>query len=554
MTRLKSRIAAISQSGVRLAAVIGGTMLTAQAATVPTFEAKVDSRGFVDVWQLRDALGQVEPLVADDNTDGCYREGDEGEDPGPMTPQQKAALQKNLVKSAMAEKACATRIQTRFANYQRIQNAFNAAWMPALLTAVKKGDKVAEVILIRCDSSPVLTRDQYPSTCAGGPEIRRQAIHRLRQTGFPAAVRIEDEPGFCESKSCGSRSPAGLEVLQGLVLKALQQGNFGQIPYETITTFGVKNDPKLEYRLARNKALIEAASQDVPRAFLVHSADIPGAASFEKLNVNRTALRPAVLTWGPELLYGDGGNGLSFNHQDHWRYVPFEPTLCYWHLGPLSPCQRVGFGLSGEYYSHMDVKDPDFEKDLKALLRATEENITNLLEQDPRWGIFLMSRVGYHGWVPMGQQTSSSTLDAAWLGQWKSSDPDIPRETVADIVQDGNRTRMTTRTVASKGMQLSRDLLDVSNCILRYSGGSTPLGFGADRAQLERIHLGDASTGVDLLDPKKRYKQVLMQCKNAEGPDSEAIRFLLLAGDTMLEVAGHLSQRQYMRVRAFKRQ
>lgn len=46
--------------------------------------------------------------------------------------------------------------------------------------------------------------------------------------------------------------------------------------------------------------------------------------------------------------------------------------------------------------------------------------------------------------------------------------------------------------------------------------------------------------------------------KNAENPESDAIRFLLLADDTMFEVASSLSQRfvnsKYVDIRVFKRQ
>lgn len=555
---MKFRFSAASHYVARMALVIVGTLLTAKAAPLPSFEAKMDVRGYVDVWQLRAALNQVEPFVADDNTDSCSPKGDEGEDPGIPTPQQRAALQRQLAKSVAAEKACATRIQTRFANYQRIQNAFNSAWMPTLLSAAKKGDKVAEVILIRCDSTPVLPRDQYPSTCSTQPEVRQQAIQRLRQAGFPAAIPIEDELGFCEFKNCGSRSPAGLETLQGLVLKAFEQGNFSQVPYEAITQFSVDKDPKQEYRLARNKALIEAARQDVPKVFLIRSEGNRDASNFEQLNVNRATLRPGVLTWGAELLnYYDSG-ALSVDHKDHWRSVPFAPTLCAQQQGLLNPCLRVGFGLSGKYVSYMEFRDPDFEKDLKHILRSAEDSISKILMQDPRWGIFLLNRVGFHEWSPMGIQTNSSKLDTAWLGNWKSIESFANWDTYAEIAQENNETRMTTRTQVPKSNQLPPAWQDVSDCTLRYSGGSTPLGFGESGTQLARIGLGEAPSGFNLLDPKKRYKQVLMQCKNAESSESDAIRFLLLAGDTMFEISGNLSQRfartVYVEVRVFKRQ
>lgn len=537
-------------------------------AEVPDFypAPKVDSRGYIDVWALREDLAKVEPFVADDNTDACFGEGDEDADESRLTAKQRKRLEQQRARELVRAKACEANVQKRFADYQRLKSLFNEAWMPLILEAIKTGDKVAEVILIRCDTSPVLDRTRYISTCADGRSNSQRAVARLRQIGFYPAVPISEEPGYCEFDGCGEPSPKGREILQGIVLKAFQHGNFGEFRYEATGYWAVPDDA-LAYRLARKKALIEAARQDVPRAFLI-DPEGRGHAFAVDLAVNRLPRRPTSLTWGPEIL--SESNLIEGFIRDHWRTRPFSPKLCKG--GVFSPgngvCKDVAFGRQIPLNPKMGYNDPQvtdatFEKDLKTLLDTAEANITKYLAQDPRWAVFLVNRGGHHEWLPERTELKSGILDQSWLGQWglvrsyvNFVPVDAPGEVNVVITQDSDVARITL----GSSQPLYAPLQDATNCSLRYSGGSTPFGFGtAEHAAgffsgvLPSFVRPNLLNGFELLDPKKRYKQVLMQCPEAEMPNNDRVRFLLLVEDVLLEIAADQTAGKNLHIRHFER-
>ena len=527
---------------------------------------KVDSRGYIDVWALRADLAKVEPFVADDNSDGCYREGDGDADEGRLTAKQKKRLEQQRSRELEREQACSAKVQKRYADYQQLKSRFNDAWLPLMLEAIKKGDTVAEVILILCDTTPVLDRTRHISTCADGQSNPLQAIARLREIGFYPAVPIDHEPGYCEFKGCGSPSPKGRETLQEIVLNAFRHGNFGEFRYEATGYWGVQEDA-LAFRLARNAALIEAARQDVPRAFLI-DPDGRGHAFARGLAINRLPRRPESLTWGPEKL-GES-NLIERSRRDHWRTLPFSPTLCKGDV--FAPgrgiCKEVEFGRHiprdpKMMYPDPLVTDANFENDLKMLLDKTEANIGRYLNQDPRWAVFLVNRVGHHEWLPERTESKSGVLDQSWLGQWalvrsyvNFVPVEAPGEVNAVITQANNVARITLRSA----QPLYAPLENATNCTLRYSGGSTPFGFGtAEHAArffegvLPLFIRPNLPQGFELLDPKKRYKQVLLQCPEAEMPNNDRVRFLLLVGDVLLEIAADQTERKNLHVRHFER-
>lgn len=91
--------------------------------------------------------------------------------------------------------------------------------------------------------------------------------------------------------------------------------------------------------------------------------------SFRTLSLNRPrALTPGYLTWGRELHYG-GSPSIYTGRTQFW------PS---WQL--------------------QDDTDAAVEK---------------LLKQEPRWGVFLLRRVGRHEWVPYGAVSDTGRLDAA---------------------------------------------------------------------------------------------------------------------------------------------
>lgn len=141
----------------------------------------------------------------------------------------------------------------------------------------------------------------------------------------------------------------------------------------------------------------------------------------------------------------------------------------------------------------------------------------------------------------------------------------------AQVRRVGDEFRITIQTGRSDA-----PLADVADCRLRYSGGltylpelnakgqqspqRTALGYfysvSTGRAPASFSEDGAADAALAPLDVKKRYRQVLMQCDAAEGDNNDRLRFLLLAGDTLVEFAADgdsgvpLSVRHYVRVPA----
>lgn len=514
----------------------------------------VDRNGRIDVWQLRRDLAQVESLVAGDNTDHCYSEGGGGEEnESPLSESERQRQQLAIQETHTATKACEADVHERYATYKRVQDAFNAAWLPVLQDAVKKGDMVAEVIMRQCDTTPVLDRSRIESSCDEDPQRRIIAAKRLREIGFRPAIDIVSEPGYCEFSSCGSRSPKGREALQEIVLNAFRHGNFGSVHYEATGYWEVKNDPRLEKQLKHNASLIEAARQDVTRAFRFVGRDSESR-NEAALKLNRKPSRPIHLTWGPETIRPDG----TRLEENHWRSYS-NAALCT-----------------------NNVEFRQMVSDLRNLLRETEDNIAQYLKQDRRWAVFLMQRVGHHEWVPWeqdGASVSHDEFDPLWLGHWELSQTitefappggSSQGEGSADISRLGGATRITIRTRHPK----SPPLRDVADCELRYSGGlthysmkgsisHTPLGDaddlgkdanrGFDYKGYNWLNADGKINGLEPLEQDKRYPQVLMQCSDAEMQNNDMVRFLLLAGDTLIEVASRAPACEPLYIRHFKR-
>jgi hypothetical protein len=437
---------------------------------------KVDARGFIDVWQLRGDVAEVEARETNDNADQCYIEGDPDE--------KRAPSPREVKRRALAEQACVEKVRRDFAAYRKIFASFNAAWLPVMREAIRKGDGVAEVILLQCDTTSAFDRSGIDSSCHPEPAVKAKANERLAKIGFTPAY----EPSF--------------------------------------------------------------SYDDSRRAFTLRR-DGPGTGwnteSFGTLRLNRKPLTPGRLTWGSEA-----------------------------HAGG---------------YSH-----PPDKRRPRGNIEEGEAYIDKYLKQDPRWSVFLLHRLGHHEWVPEGMKSTTHALNSEWVGIWQMergtkdwASPMEPRKGRAIIKQNGEFTQITIDAERE-----TEPLLNVTDCTLRYSGGltyrpeqsdvasvSTILGYflptGAHRlrgsradtdrvfreirARTETLRDRDAITKVlaslDLavneiltgtfwgnrtnkeavapFDPKKNYRQVLMQCRNAESDESSRLRFLLLAGDTLVE-------------------
>lgn len=506
--------------------------------------AVVDAHGRIDVWALRRDVAEVETHVAGDDTDHCSPEGDEGEEP-------------SAAEAARAEaesRACVAATEKAYADYRRYRDAFNAAWLAPLRKAMEHGDAVAEVILRQCETTPVLDRRGIESTCDDDESRQAIARTRLAKIGFVPAMDPQRDIVDWQRQPDGKRA---LRENQLHVLEALRHGAMG-FDFMYISAGGNVAHDAGDVDAFRRWALVEAAMQDAPRAFTIlphtNSAGWKTAA-FAALRLNRTPLTPGFLAWGPELYYG--GSPSPWSGIDYWRSGPKIV-----HSGNA----QVAVG---------GPDDAEFRRELADTLAAAEAGIDRYLRQDPRWAVFLLHRVGHHEWVPDGMRSDTGRLDASWDGDWE-----LVREASnwlgpmreahghARIRRDaGGDARIDVRAG-----QAAEPVLDVEDCGLRYSGGltyfpqMTPAGQSPQLTTLGYFYAGggtkpgsfgddgDNAAAVAPFDPRKRYRQVLMQCANAEAPDNDRVRFLLLAGDVLVEFAvGKSSTGTDLHVRHYER-
>jgi len=205
-----------------------------------------------------------------------------------------------------------------------------------------------------------------------------------------------------------------------------------------------------------------------------------------------------------------------------------------------------------------------------AFIQQENEDIDRYLKEDSRWGVFLIHRIGYHEWVPERMKSTTHLLDPSWEGEWELKKrannwtlPMEPAQGSVSIKRDGEFMKITIDARITR-----HPLKNVTNCTLRYSGGltylpeltsdgqssaRTILGYfykpGASRIARSAFRKsgvfvkdGQNKQAVEPFDPKKRYKQVLMQCSNAESDKSANMRFLLLADDVLVEFGGYQDQ------------
>lgn len=268
-----------------------------------------------------------------------------------------------------------------------------------------------------------------------------------------------------------------------------------------------------------------------PRAFTFYRtrAHVWNTDSFACISLHREPLVPGYLVWGKELNYG-GGNSL---------------------------------------YTGLSFHDPSKEEIAKA-----EAEIDRYIQQDPRWSVFLLKRIGRHEWEPAGTKSTTHMLDSTWEGVWELEKGThdwtkkmTARNGYAEITRDGEFFRISISAAFPQ-----EPMLDVDNCILRHSGGvtftpgispskgqkatQTSLGYfyaAAERRSGSFWGDGMIDEAVAPLDPKKHYQQVLMQCQNAESDDNSRVRFLLLAENTLIEVAASSAHNSDLSVRHYRR-
>jgi formylglycine-generating enzyme required for sulfatase activity len=491
----------------------------------PTYQPspRVDNRGFIDVWQLQKDVIAVDSLYATDDTDDCYYEGDPEYTP---TPEQQAREQQE-------EQACERKTMQAYKIYEEARTAFNQAWRPLLLQAIRKGDPVAEVIMLQCDTTTSLDRVGLVSTCARDAGRRAKAAQRLKQIGFVPAIDSRRE--IIDDK--GNPGPQR-RFNQLAALNLIRHGALGVNKFN-VNRGGNYAKNGADIKIYQRWALIKSAMEDAPDAFTVWPR-------YSTLSLNRKPSTPGVLTVG-FALHRRGDSRLQ--GLDNWR-ISTSRIYAFSNTHP----SRVT--ISGKKVS-------SFVQAHDKLLAEIKTNIKNYLAEDPRWGVFLLHRVGFHEWVPEGMHSTTNQLGPAWEGTWELEKESgtwyvekmNKRSGKAIIRRDGEFMRMSV-----SADQDSEPFPNAKNCLLRYSGGQTvrpgteatdtligynPLGRFVDKT----IHLETAAP----FDPAQRYKQVLMQCDEGESYTSTRVRFLLRANDMLVEFGKFSPAEPEYHVRIYRR-
>lgn len=512
-----------------IATLLALIMAVSSCATMPgSFQPTptVDSRGFIDVWQLRRDVAEVESLMPSTDLAHCLADGDKNA--------QYLSEMPPLYTDTRS--ICIEKIQRSEAAYQRTVTAFNEAWMPVMLEAVRKGDVVTEVILRQCTTTQVLDHSQIESTCDQEPQRQVVAVQRLKEIGFAPAYDMKRE----RLPVVDGRISA--VDAQKVMFDRFQHGIF---PIdETLKMRWEAPEKNVEgLEVLRRDKVIDAAVQEAPRAFIL---PIP---QYATLRLNRSPRAPNLPTWGRR---DYGGVDTKITSIHFWRSGPYK-------IDPV-------YGDSA-FASKDDYR---FLTQLHELLTATESNIDRYLKQDPRWAVFLLHRIGHHEWVPEGMESDLGNLDSKWLGRWelyKTYDDFKEVESApvgVSVISDGETT---TATFQSNDASSSANQSGAP-CRLRYSGGVTNL--PPDDAN--GVYLMNAVLGFrpltseqlleekrDLfgpfapLDRKTRYPQVLVQCPEGEWFDTDRARFMLLAGDTLLEVIREQEAGSSMIIRHYRR-
>lgn len=560
-----------------LDAWLSRTSASPQAQPTPRV---ADPKYFIDVWKLRHDVAAVEEKSVNFNPDICHRElpgYDPEADPGKPPSEAEIAAETEIGRQ---EAACDAQMEEARHAYRDAEAALNATWQPLINRAIQAGDPVAEVIMRQCDTTQVLDRSHIESTCSKDPQARALAASRLREIGFAPAFDWDAEFANVTPRSGANVSPQKqADDRQKLLREQFSHGAFGR--------YGDEPAPAVLSSAANPGGfdVLVAAIQTAPRAFTFS----PGAdehwatQSFARLSLNRRPLTPGVLTWGPELMIpGSNKPGATGGYFPRWR------------VGRLSNIPRE---TNPAVYSYID--------DVRDLIARSEASIDAYLRQDPRWGVFLLHRIGHHEWVPEGMPGNTGKLGPEWLGEWRleqtykdwgtfgdsSSTPKLPQPHGAQITQEGGVTRIAFHTRNNTGFPE-----DAAACTLRYSGARTnpprtgqlgreliPQGQLKNNQEWSYTMLGNlekdcsnehrrSGAGSAMrggsqcqypsyangaafapLDPAKQYEQILVQCPEGESTDTDHVRFLLLKGDTLVEFAAEYPNDVELYVRHYRR-
>lgn len=455
----------------------------------------LDQRGFIDVFALRTAVGRLEAFLPTTDEERCETQG------------------------------CQYTVAREKQDYERARSVFMREWGAALLAAIDKGDEVAEVIWRQCKTTPVIERSALASTCDSDPGRRKAAALRLRQIGFEAALDEEAEENAPTWEPDQNRRRTRSQIR---TMRQMEAGLYGGW---TIDNYHGGNSPRTPEELIdiRRAAVISAASTLVRRSFTyirLQSGD--GEESHAQLRLNRKPLGTRTLAWSANVFHSGS---------------PYT--------GPYDPAWP-GFKVYLQYDKHRELivgggHDAQYLRMLHETLTRSEQRIDEWLKRDPRWSVFLLHRRGHHEWVPEGMDSPFGHLDPTWSGEWALEKSFVNFAPAAGNAAARLRIQVgDTHTLA----QFDDPGTPRFTCELRYSGGTshrpanddhgktataTALGYLPALAPISPHEAGPVEPFLPL-NPRKVYRQVMVQCPQGEWPDNRNIRFFFLANDTLVEV------------------
>jgi hypothetical protein len=165
-----------------------------------------------------------------------------------------------------------------------------------------------------------------------------------------------------------------------------------------------------------------------------------------------------------------------------------------------------------------DRHDALYLRTLHDTLAGAEKRIDAWLARDRRWSVFLLQRRGHHEWVPAGMASAFGPVRPAWHGTW-SLEKRFVDFRPAPI--DGEPVLRVRRSGGQTVAQFEAGGTAPYACELRYSGANSLAPDGASSTVLGSVTgLTDAGfptteAAFAPLDPRKRYRQVLVQCGEA---------------------------------------
>lgn len=449
----------------------------------------VDSRGFIDVFALRSAVADLELLQAKTVPNNC----------------QSVECKKTFVQADML--------------YKKAHLEFMKKWGNVTLQAISKGDEVAEVIWRNCGITPVIDRSALASTCDTDPVRRKSAALRLREIGFEAAFDEENDGSRSFRQEFDPEKRYQLALDQAI--HRAQTGVLGKRLLESYKTNIYANfarSPEELSNFRREKAL-SAILAMADRAFTFGNDELDVDNAHSRLRLNRKPIGLNKMAWHTHK-FPNIENGLSWGA---YR------TFLTW--------EDRSIPLGGE-------RDGAYWRLLSETLTRADQRIEYWLKRDSRWAVFLLHRRGHHEWIPEGMESQLGRLQSSWHGRW------VVAKTFVDFVPKSDPPVMHA-SIQARGTQTAVQF-DGSDsikgaCELRYSGGSSYIPENNSKTNSGEIYtpLGSLHNFYiysALLEPfaplnkRKAYRQVLVQCPQAEWRNNRNVHFFFLANDTLIEV------------------